>query len=565
MLEQRDLALTVEQSQLDMKFLDYPVLDRLSKALTFESAECKVFTQLEAYSCKTVSKEKRLLKSLESQYMQSASMSPPDYLDETLASPFGRLDQAGARKVLFLLIATLNGAFPHHDFSVVSPSDFRRQPSSASVLNSLSTTLLSLRHNSNTPRSFSSFPSSHEETFDGTRSSRMGNIFDGGFDRTGNSTISHPELATVLDDIMDIKECEVYSFHPDAESDPHACADDEEEADDYDDDRYDDGGLSSDDDDDEMRHRHSGSHDIDAPMFDEDYLSGGFQGDSNPASQPATPRTPTSTRARAGDYFSSSQRKRQQSQQQHQQPQMSMSLSSSDSYDDDDVPSGLLWANYTFFYNRRMKRILFVSVWSRRNSGSAPHYGFSPPSYPTTAFMPQHQGSHTRSTTVSTNTTVIDDPADDMTPGPSPAKRAIARASTGGAGSARAPVAHAGGRGGHRHGRSASGSPAPSSLSPFPHASPQAPGRRGPSNLGAVPTIGNLDGTLLSASAPAVQQQPLAVPSASSSLARQTADAASSLASSSSASSSTKRTGEMARPEDESRKHRRVNRSSMAA
>lgn len=536
-----------------MKFLDYPVLDRLSKSLTFESAECKVFTQLEAYSCKTVSKEKRLFKSIESQYMQSASMSPPDYLDETLASPFGRLDQPSARKVLFLLIATLNGAFPHHDFSVVSPSDFRRQPSSASVLNSLSTTLLSLRHNSNTPRSFSSYPSSHEEAFDESRSTRTGNIFDNGLNGSGSGAINHPELATVLDDIMDIKECEVYSFHPDAESDPHACADEEEEADDYDD-RYVDGGLSSDDDDDEMRHRHSGSHDMDAPMFDEDYLSGGFQGDSNPASQPTTPRTPTSTRARAGDYFTSSQRKRQLSQAQQEPPRMSTSMSSSDSYDDDDEPSGLLWANYTFFYNRKMKRILFVSVWSRLNTSGAPHYGFSPPSYPMGSLMPSQNLAHTRTTTASTIATAVDESGDDMTPGPSPAKRAIARASLGGAQASHANDASSvTQRRSRRHGRSASGSPAPSSLSPFPHASPQPHGRRAPSNLSSAPTMANLDGTILSASAP-VHQQSLAMPSTSSSLARQASDTHSS----SPLSSSTKRTGGMARREDESRKHRRV-------
>ena len=105
-----------------MKFLEYPELEVLSRALTFEMGECKVFTRIEAYSCKAVNKEKRLFKSLESSYLLSASSSPPAYLDETLASPFGRLDQPSARKTLFLLIATLNGAFPDHDFSEVNPS-----------------------------------------------------------------------------------------------------------------------------------------------------------------------------------------------------------------------------------------------------------------------------------------------------------------------------------------------------------------------------------------------------------------------------------------------------------
>ena len=134
-----------------MKYLEYPELEVLSRALTFEMSECKVFTRIEAYSCKAVNKEKRLFKSLESSYLLSASSSPPAYLEEALASPFGRLDQPSARKTLFLLIATLNGAFPDHDFSEVNPADFVRESSPTVVLNSLTSTLLSLSSGTGSP------------------------------------------------------------------------------------------------------------------------------------------------------------------------------------------------------------------------------------------------------------------------------------------------------------------------------------------------------------------------------------------------------------------------------
>lgn len=48
-----------------MKFLDIPSLSHLSQALTYDSPECKVFTRLEAYSCKDVRKERKLRKEME--------------------------------------------------------------------------------------------------------------------------------------------------------------------------------------------------------------------------------------------------------------------------------------------------------------------------------------------------------------------------------------------------------------------------------------------------------------------------------------------------------------------
>lgn len=435
-----------------MKYLDYPELETLSRALTFESAECKVFTRIEAYSCKTVKRERQLYKALESQYANTASISPPDYLDQVLASPFGRLDHSSARKTLFLFIATLNGAFPDHDFTNVNPSDFKRETNSDSVLSSLGTTLLSLRSNSNAPRSFSSFPSSYDEMDVKNKASSSSSM---AFSPNGSvtSSINHPQLASVLDDIMCIADCEVYSFHPDAESDPHACAEPEEEGDDLNEDRY------ADDEDEVWNNGEELStsmstprqHDesLDIPLFDEDLIGTGFTPASSQfsSSQPPTPRTPSSTRIRAGDFFSV--RRRAVS-----KPQIaatSLGSNSSFSEEDDDVDGGLhglLWATYTFFYNRKLKRILFVSVWSRRNAVGA-SYSFSPPSYPTMVY--NHPLLHSIS--------LDDNGVEKRTSATSPAKRAIAKSTA------------------KSRRRSLSSSPAPSSLSPFPHALPQGGSR----------------------------------------------------------------------------------------
>ncbi|KAK0562220.1 hypothetical protein OC844_002812 [Tilletia horrida] len=187
-----------------MKYLDYPQFAELSRALTFTSSECTVFTRIEAYSCKPVTQEKPLYKHIQRTYAPevaarkygyalspsgdegppgsgagvdgatsssltrgasaggaavgahtgalstsassaaAAHIIPPHLAD----SPFGNLtESSAARKLLFTIIATLNAAFPDHDFADIPVSTFRREPSPAYVVHSLSSTLQSLRRN----------------------------------------------------------------------------------------------------------------------------------------------------------------------------------------------------------------------------------------------------------------------------------------------------------------------------------------------------------------------------------------------------------------------------------
>ncbi|GAC74965.1 mod5 protein sorting/negative effector of RNA Pol III synthesis [Moesziomyces antarcticus T-34] len=502
-----------------MKYLEYPELELLSRALTFESAECKVFTRMEAYSCKTVSKEKRLLKNLESTYLSSASTSPPDYLEEALASPFGRLDQASARKTLFLLIATLNVAFPDHDFSEVNPADFRKESSPAMVLNSLSTTLLSLKTSSNAPRSYSSFPGSFEEP-----GFALGST--GGSPGSGLNTgslpplITHPALSHILDDIMNVSDCEVYTFHPDMDSDPHASAEPEEEGDlggddPYDDEEYwddDSPGMRGREDTPRARTMHADDDEemVDAPMFDEDVYGEGLGG-AKKAPQTIATIGPDGNVVLSRGGLDTKRR-----------PSMeSSSLASYSSYHDsslndeeddlDGTGAGLLWSTFAFFYNRKMKRILFVSVWSRKNarfglptstwayaqpppvlsaSLGSPHGHFGRFATPASAPARQRASSTSKKQQASVAPTAA--------AAPSLAKRAIAR--TDSTGSLKRV-----GRPGHI--RASSGSPAPSSLSPFPHASPRAVRTTDPmENVVIVDgsrQVPSLDAALLSASAPA--------------------------------------------------------------
>ncbi|SPO29411.1 related to MAF1 - negative regulator of RNA polymerase III [Ustilago trichophora] len=496
-----------------MKYLEYPELELLSRALTFESAECKVFTRMEAYSCKTVSKEKRLFKSLESSYLRSASTSPPDYLEEALASPFGRLDQASARKTLFLLIATLNVAFPDHDFSEVNPADFRKEMSPAMVLNSLSTTLLSLKTSSNAPRSYSSFPGSFEEpSFALGSSGESPNS--AGATASLPPLITHPALSHILDEIMEVSDCEVYTFHPDMDSDPHASAEPEEEGDLADDDPYEDEEYW---DDDGMRGRedtprartHADDDDEvmeDAPMFDEDVYGDGLGGGKG-APQTIATIGPDGNMVLSRAGFDARRRPSMES-----SSLTSYDSSFNDEEDDlDGTGAGLLWSTFAFFYNRKMKRILFVSVWSRKNARfgmpvSSWAYAQPPPvlsaslgspqaSFGRMTSPPSAQGRQRASPNASKKQATV---APTAAAAPTLAKRAIARTDSTGS-------LKRAGRPGHI--RTSSGSPAPSSLSPFPHASPRAVRTTDPMESIVIVdgrrNINSLDAALLSASAPA--------------------------------------------------------------
>ncbi|PWN41427.1 Maf1 regulator, partial [Ceraceosorus guamensis] len=292
-----------------MKFLDYPELEQLSRQLTFDSAECRVFTRLEAYSCKPVNRDKKLLKALESTYGHAASStSPPSVLEEHLASPFGKLDQPAARKTLWLLIATLNGAFPDHDFAQANPADFKRERSVDYVINSLSSTLVSLR--SGSAGSFSLLPSTSYE--EGAAALSPSGSYGSPPTHLGSHRVQgDAALGAILEDILCVSECEVFTYSPDMDSDPHAYPDPDEGYMDGEDDTWAEDNYSLFD---------SGAQSLadDAPMFDED-MDGGALG------QAAAHSTSFNTSG-----------------------------------------GGLLWSTYVFFYNRKLKRILFVEVWARR-------------------------------------------------------------------------------------------------------------------------------------------------------------------------------------------------------
>ncbi|KAH7912341.1 Maf1 regulator-domain-containing protein [Hygrophoropsis aurantiaca] len=333
-----------------MKYIEYPELARLAQALTHEGPECSVHTRIEAYSCKNVKRDKKLFKSLEHAYNDDVSNSPPfpSWLDrEPEITPFGPMDKQASRKTLYLLIATLNVAFPDHEFSDVRPAHFSKEKNGASVLNSLSTTLLSPhRGGMPAPRTYSAYPPTSPNFFPSsvptTSSSPPNHGAISPFAAPQIISGTHPTLYRILDEIIGLHDCEVFSYAPDTDSDPHAndFSDDEDDV---------------------------------ASVADEDSSDGGgddatFEFDDYDVDE----SMPTYN----SPMYSTNQH--------HHIPFRHSSGSSSSSRSANDLHSperaihtsfparvrpkrrdgALLWSSHWFFLNPKLKRILFISVWA---------------------------------------------------------------------------------------------------------------------------------------------------------------------------------------------------------
>ncbi|KAI8977213.1 repressor of RNA polymerase III transcription Maf1 [Mycotypha africana] len=206
-----------------MKFLEVDSLDKINTAFVWETSECILTGRVEAYSCKSAGTDKKLFRTLENRYnghpmdtalftpanalemtasaaeaaaastttsalatSSSTAASPPEAEDhfmthQNVISPFGRLTESAPRKTFFYLLATLNAAFPDNDFEDVRPDQFIKLPSVEMVINSVNTTLFNL----------------------------------------GNDVIVNKyRLWDVLDEIVQLGECDVYTYNSDVDDDP---------------------------------------------------------------------------------------------------------------------------------------------------------------------------------------------------------------------------------------------------------------------------------------------------------------------------------------------------------
>lgn len=333
---------------------------------------------------------------------------------------------------------------------------------------------------------------------------------------------SGTQLASVVDDIMDVNDCQVYTFHPSLDADPHATTDvDTDEmgpeplglGSEYDD-------LGSDT---EQWAHPAPHHSLNTPSFvtgrrpKPQHHTHTTKHSTHNGSRPPPPRPRRTSRASGGndddelvfdeDYDTGFNHDRRANSPLSSDASDSDGAEDDDDDDDDDdnndddnddevyVPElgttdgmgGVLWTTYAFFYNRRLKRLLFVNVWARRMFDAPLLSGShtAPAPAPATYTFPYARRASVEASATQPNTSTKSAHVGHVgaTPAPAPAPapvrhhpvslasagQALAQARAPGEGHQPTPVRRALDR---SYNRQASRSPGPSAHSPFPHDSP---------------------------------------------------------------------------------------------
>ena len=162
-----------------------PRLSALTAFLSKTARRTRVLDgRVEAFSCKRAGEDKKLAKELEAQFAAESRNSPSSM---EASSPLGALAQPATRRLLVDLIATLNASFPDHDFSNLRPEQFCREAGAQFAVRACAT----------------SRGARDAEQF---RAPGGGEFLD--------------ELWAAIEEAIQLRECEVYSYVPDGESDP---------------------------------------------------------------------------------------------------------------------------------------------------------------------------------------------------------------------------------------------------------------------------------------------------------------------------------------------------------
>lgn len=349
-------------------------MDLLASSLSFSSSSVKVSTRIEAYSCKSVARERKLFSRLDSEFTSdlelTTSTSPPEDHEALVGSAFGPLDKKESRKTLWLLIATLNAAYPDHDFSRVKAEEFTREESVGTVLAGLNEALTHLSEPSSAYRSFASL--SISPSVGGSPTMRAAD----GQPVAGDLPAIDPSLRTILDPVIDLAECEVYSYSPDPDSDPHAVDSDDD---------FDDGSVSSS----VFGDAEAAGLDPTAPMWEMDELDGQAQFGGLPSyavshahrtvgglhghiSVPSTPHPSKHiTAARSAESFllpgalgSAPNAIFPSARTGLTSPSFTSAFDATAG--NEESAGGLLWSTHILLYHRKKKRVLFISAWCRK-------------------------------------------------------------------------------------------------------------------------------------------------------------------------------------------------------
>ncbi|KAF0289988.1 Repressor of RNA polymerase III transcription MAF1 [Amphibalanus amphitrite] len=192
-----------------MKLLENSSFEAITSGLQLLTGSSRIFGRVESYSCKMVGPEKSLYKKLNFEHGHNPSdlqaLSPPENKfgvspsNVSYSFPLpsaarrsrslsgdeeggGSLCDVISRKALFHLISTLNASFPDYDFSSAKAEEFSREPSLAVVVANIDTYL----------------------------SAAAGEQYN----------VLRNTLWRTIEDEITPKECDIYRYNPDLQSDP---------------------------------------------------------------------------------------------------------------------------------------------------------------------------------------------------------------------------------------------------------------------------------------------------------------------------------------------------------
>lgn len=166
-----------------IQYLELRDFETINNHLVFNADDCRILGKCELYTTKAAGSDKKLCKNierdLEQRYIEALAKSPNSPESLLSKSPFGNLSQSTSRRTFAYIVATLNASHPDHDFSSLRPFDFRKERNLSNVINSLNTTL------------------------------------------SVQAQLVTTGLWELIDRHIDLSGCEIYSYSPDSDSDPH--------------------------------------------------------------------------------------------------------------------------------------------------------------------------------------------------------------------------------------------------------------------------------------------------------------------------------------------------------
>jgi len=174
------LSKSVSKMPWYMKYLSLPTLTSVTNALDgLDNGETNLSCKLECYSCKKAGEDKKFYQTMDKEYREELSKSPKEQTGLS-ASPFGPMIMKRSRELLIDLITVLNSSFTDYDFSGVRESQFVKEELGNVI------TQINSRLSSTVPN--------------------FGAIRD--------------QLWMAIDKELNLKDCAVYSFTPDVDSNP---------------------------------------------------------------------------------------------------------------------------------------------------------------------------------------------------------------------------------------------------------------------------------------------------------------------------------------------------------